>query len=83
MMAIEDTDLWKESRELVASELTRLNRNIEGLNTNLVDLRSELHIQNTKMAVLRSEFNMKSGLWGFMAGAIPAAVAVAYEMLHK
>lgn len=83
MMAIEDTDLWKESRELVASELTRLNRNIEGLNERLDKVGTELHIQNTKMAVLRSEFNIKSGLWGFLAGAVPAAIAIVYEILHK
>lgn len=44
---------------------------------------SELATLKTQMAVLRAEFTLKSGLWGFAAGAIPSAAAALYVVLHK
>jgi hypothetical protein len=62
---------WNEYRRLVLAELTRLTERIDGLSAQISRLESDV-------AVLKSEIRLKSGVWGAIAGAIPAAVAIVW-----
>ena len=71
---------WDEQRALVLAELKRLNQGIEDLKSKLDGLRnSELSELKAEIAVLK----FKSGVWGFVAGAIPAMVALAYSIMSR
>ena len=58
-------DGWIEYRKLILSELESLNRDVK-------DIKRDIGTIKTEIAMLK----VKSGLWGFAAGAIPAALAV-------
>lgn len=63
---------WNEYRRLVLQELKVLHEdNVELKN----------HIADLKAAVAVLQF--KSGLWGFVAGAIPSVSALAYMAINK
>jgi hypothetical protein len=54
---------WLEYRKLILSELERVSRELRDLNQKVSDI-------HTEIAMLK----VKSGLWGALAGAIPALV---------
>ena len=64
----DDTGDWNEYQRLVMSKL-------ESLEMGQKDTRTEVGNLRTDMAVLK----VKSGLWGALAGSIPAAILL---MLH-
>lgn len=71
---------WGEYRQLVVEELKRLSLGIETVNRKIDDLRSaDIAEVKAQIAVLQ----FKSGVWGFIAGAVPSAVAIAYIFLSK
>jgi len=41
----------------------------------------EIHSVDLRLAKLETEMKFKSGLWGMIAGAIPAAIAIIYQIL--
>lgn len=63
---------WIEYRRLILQEL-------QVLHTDNVELKN--HIADLKAAVAVLQF--KSGLWGFVAGAIPSVSALAYMAINK
>ena len=75
---------WGEYRTLILAELKRLNDGIDAVKIK-VELMHNSDIGDLKasMAVLKAELQMKSGIWGFLAGAIPSLSAVLYVLLHK
>lgn len=75
---------WDEQRALVLAELKRLHQGIEDVKSKLDGLRgSEIASLNSRIAVMEAELKMKSGVWGFVAGAIPAVVALIYFVVSK
>jgi hypothetical protein len=54
---------WLEYRKLILSELERVSRELRDLNEKVLEI-------HTEIAMLK----VKSGLWGALAGAIPAIV---------
>lgn len=73
-------DYEKEWRESVKGALEQLTQLIEELRAQLTALRtSEISDMKAQLAVLQ----VKSGVWGFIAGAIPSAIAVIYVLVKK
>jgi len=71
---------WDEYRRLILQELLRLSTGIAELKTQLAFLHaSDLASIKAEIAVLK----FKSGLWGFVAGAIPSVAALAYMAISK
>lgn len=71
---------WAEWRTHVLEELKRLSSGVEGVKERIDEMNStELGAIKAQIAVLQ----VKSGVWGFLAGAIPSAIAVIYMLLHK
>ena len=79
-MASKPAGDWGEYRALILDELKRLNLGIEGLREKIDEMHtSEIASIKAQIAVLQ----FKSGIWGFMAGAIPSIAAAVYVVLHK
>lgn len=75
---------WDEQRALVLAELKRLNQGIEDLKLKIDQLyNSDLSDLKSRMAVMQAELKLKSGAWGFLAGAIPALVVAIYFVLSR
>lgn len=75
---------WTEYRRLILQELQRLHEAVSEVNGKVSVLASsEIGGLKSELAVLKTEFRLKSGLWGFAAGAIPGATALLYSVLHK
>jgi len=36
-----------------------------------------------ELATFKTEMKLKSGIWGFVAGAIPVALAILYKLIEK
>jgi hypothetical protein len=71
---------WAEWRTHVLEELKRLSAGIDGVKGRIDEMNSiEIGSLKAQIAVLQ----VKSGVWGFLAGAVPSAVAVVYMLLHK
>ena len=68
-MPVEDNG-WNEWSRYVLKELTRLGDCYSGLLETVSGIRNELSV-----------LKVQAGIWGAIAGAIPAAVAVLYIML--
>ena len=71
-------DSWDEYRRLVLSELERIDKEVKS-NANLID--GEVKTLLDFISQLRSDVEMlkvKAGVWGFLAGFIPAAAAALY-----
>ncbi len=62
---------WIEYRKLILSELERMNRNMESLRDDVEGLRREV-----------SMLKVKSGVWGAIAGAVPATLVLFYLLLR-
>jgi hypothetical protein len=71
---------WGEYRTLILAELKRLSDGIDSVKIKIDEMHaSDIGDLKAQMAVLQ----FKSGVWGFMAGAIPSIAAAAYVVLHK
>lgn len=71
---------WGEYRRLILQELQRLHDGISEVKNQISSLHSsEIASIKAEIAVLQ----IKSGVWGFIAGAVPSAVAIAYIFLSK
>jgi hypothetical protein len=75
---------FAEYRQLILTELKRLNDGVEAVRAKM-DLMVSIDIGSLKgeLAVLKAEFKLKSGVWGFVAGAVPGIAASLYVVLHK
>lgn len=71
-MQPEDTNGWHEWSKHVLIELKRLD-------TSLEEVHKELHGISLDLAMLK----VKAGIWGAIAGLIPAVLALAMSMLAK
>lgn len=79
-MAPEGQGDWGEYRRLILQELQRLHDGISEVKNQISALHaSEIASIKAEIAVLK----VKSGVWGFIAGAVPSAVAIAYIFLSK
>ena len=67
---------WKEWSNYVLKELERLNDNVETVKKEIGDIKVSL-------ATLQTSFNIKSGVWGALAGFIPAAAMLIYTLIKK
>ena len=63
---------WDEWRTFVLKELERTNRNIETLQGTISTLRENI-----------AGLKVQASLWGGIAGAIPALMALAWALLTK
>lgn len=71
---------WGEYRRLILQELQRLHDGINEVKSQITALHaSEIASIKAEIAVLQ----IKSGVWGFIAGAVPSAVAIFYIFLSK
>jgi len=71
---------WGEYRRLILQELQRLHDGIGEVKSQISALHSsEIASIKAQIAVLQ----FKSGVWGFLAGAVPSAVAVIYMLMRK
>ena len=59
---------WSEYQRLVMSELRQLREDLKSARSEINDIRIEM-----------TTLKVKAGMWGLLAGTVPAAVAV---MLH-
>jgi hypothetical protein len=67
---------WETYQEHVMNELDRLNSNIEELTKILQETRLNMSIEI-------AELRVKSGLWGFVAGALPIMIALGLQALKS
>lgn len=65
---------WQEWGKFVLKELDRMNTNYEKMN-------GKLHVMELQLAQLETKFNIKSGIWGLIAGMIPVAVYIFYRLI--
>ena len=65
---------WKEYQRLVLTELQRLSKGMERLHEDNTKL-------NIELAKLKTSFNLKSGIWGGIAGLIPAVTYLVYILV--
>lgn len=71
---------WGEYRRLILQELSRLHDGIGEVKMQISALHSsDIARLNARMSVL--EF--KAGVWGLIAGAIPATGALIYMVMSK
>lgn len=74
------TDLNKEYRENLQKEFGRINDRLDGLHEKLNNLHaSDISRLNARLAVVE----VKAGVWGLIAGAIPAIGAMIYMAATK
>jgi len=71
---------WGEYRTLILAELKRLHEGIEEVKDK-IDVLNAAEITAIKAQIAVLQF--KSGVWGFLAGAVPSAVAVIYMLMSK
>lgn len=85
---------WDQYQKLVLAELERLGRSIEGLgkkidgeidivrtrnNAEIGELRDQISNIKTEVALLQ----LKAGIWGAAAGAIPVALLLIAQFIGK
>jgi len=69
-------DSWRDWSKYVLKELERLNDNVETVKKEVGDIKVSL-------ATLQTSFNIKSGVWGALAGLIPAIGVLIYTLVKK
>lgn len=82
---------WGEYRKLILAELERLSRCIGDVDRKLDGFRSdeigklkqEISTLQLGLATLRTTVDIKSGVWGAIGGAVPAAIAAVAWFLSK
>ncbi len=73
-LRIEFARMQAEFQGITARELKRLADEVEKLRTAQQDIRIDL-------ARLRTEFNIRAGVWGLVGSMIPAALAIGYILI--
>ena len=80
-----DNGDWSEYRRLVLSELAKLHEDLRALNKEIMRVRTDLTNQivsvRAEISQVRADLRIqqvKSGLWGALAGTIPTAAAAFY-----
>jgi len=63
---------WDKWGNHVLEELKRLNGNMDKMNADITEISKEI-----------SALKVKSGVWGFIAGAIPAILALVILLIRK
>lgn len=76
-------DGWGEYKLLVVDALERLDRHVEGLRRELVELRKENEQAKRELSVDIAALREKSRAWGALGGAIVSALAALAWMLAK
>ena len=66
---------WNEWSRHVLHELERLNDNYTALDRRLAKLQQDF-------VALKTEFQIKSGLWGLLGGAIVAGIALLTKLVR-
>jgi hypothetical protein len=70
---------WAEYRRLILQELQRLHEGIGEVKGQISALtKADIAEIRAEIAVLK----FKSGLWGFVAGALPSSVTALYVLLR-
>jgi len=64
-MSGEDGNGWDEYRKLVMSELLALDSTLNGIMSELTQMRTDL-----------AALKVKAGIWGLIGGALPAIVTI-------
>ena len=75
-MADERGEEWKRAERLVMGELTRLNVAVSDLTTEVTELKIQL-------ATLTTVVQLKSGVWGALAGLLPALAMLIFYLTGK
>jgi len=78
----EGTNGWNEYSRLVLAELKRLNEGQEHIIDGRVKDRRDIEEELRQIHIELARLQVKAGLWGAMAGVIPAAIALAFSLLH-
>lgn len=74
-------DSWNEYRRLILSELERIDKECSN---KAEQCREQLHVLGNSIHSARSDIEMlkmKAGVWGFLAGFVPAAIVAVYSLL--
>ena len=61
---------WNEYRALVLHELENLNKAVDALEVERINVREEI-----------AKLKVKSGIWGMIGGAIPVLIGIALWLL--
>ena len=73
-------DDWAQWRAHVLQELKRLSEGISSVDSK-IDVMHTNDIGQLKADIAVLQF--KSGVWGFLAGAVPAVGVILYEVMKK
>jgi hypothetical protein len=71
---------WNEYAKFVIKELERLNENQESMTRAHNDHRMETQRGMSELKTDIAMLKLKSGIWGFAAGALPAAAIIAAKI---
>jgi hypothetical protein len=71
---------WGEYKRLILQELERLAKRIEDLDSKIDRFRGD-DIASLKVEV--AMLKVKAGMWGALAGAVPAAIAIIWGLVSK
>lgn len=69
-------DSWTEYRKLVLA-------NIETLTETVKELKEKISDMNVTIAKLETSLSIKSGIWGAIAGLIPAIAVLIYYLVSR
>jgi hypothetical protein len=74
-------DNWQDWSKYVLKELERLNTAIDAIREECVKIRVNINELHIEVATLKTEFRIRAGIWGAVAGAIPAAIIIVYYVV--
>lgn len=87
---------WNEMKNLVLSEIKRINKNYESLDVKLDAIDKKVDIMSSKLECLpnhetrintletnQSALNVKSGIWGVIGGGIPIIIMIFIYFIIK
>lgn len=83
MTPAENPGTWEEQGTHVISELKRLDKCIEAQYEKIEIKLDNIRNAQEKLSIQVAMLNVKSGIWGFMAGLVPAVVALIYFIVKK
>jgi len=79
-MSGKGTNGWSKYQMMVLQRLDRQDKDLDSIKKEIQEVREKDMVQlQVEIAMLK----VKSGVWGFLAGAIPASVALAIQWLRK
>lgn len=70
---------WLAWRERVLSELTDIEKRLRGLEHKVGKRQMEVEGRLTR---IETSFQIKSGIWGLIAGSIPTAAAAVFWLMR-